>query len=195
MVPPQMNKRQKATEGSRPQAACELEPGPEDARVHGAKLLNPISPLPSPHFNAALQQCVYPHILSYNTFADCYVEEMVKELPFIYIDPNYEPDRHEANPYYKPSDFLKLGIAEAVLGVPQKIGMGDLQAKVENAGTLLPRHCRDSHVTYGAPLHVSFVCWRAGDDSNVAIRKTTVVGQVPVMVKSNRCSLAGPTGS
>lgn len=103
MAPLQTNKRQKAQEGGRAVTAHEFEPGPEGAHEERDKLLNPVSPSPSSHFNAALQQCVYPHILSYNTFADCYVEEMVKELPFIYIDPNYEPDRHEANPYYKPA--------------------------------------------------------------------------------------------
>ncbi|KAL8455677.1 hypothetical protein Emag_000499 [Eimeria magna] len=116
---------------------------------------------------------------------------MVKELPFIYIDPRYEADQHELNPYYKPADYLKIGISDAVLGVPQKIGTSGVQARVEDSNRLLPRHCRDCHITYGAPLQVSFVCWRTGDDGNTALKKTTVVGQVPVMVKSNRCSLAG----
>lgn len=65
---------------------------------------SPPSPLPNPHFNAALQQCVYPHILSFNTFADCYIDEMVKELPFVYVDPFFDAERHEANPYYRPSN-------------------------------------------------------------------------------------------
>ncbi|KAL8275095.1 hypothetical protein Esti_000974 [Eimeria stiedai] len=163
----------------------------EDDRAGNGRLLNPLSPNPSPHFNAALQQCVYPHILSYNTFADCYIEELVKELPFIYIDPLYEADQHELNPYYKPTDYLKIGISDAVLGVPQKSGASGVQAKVEDSNRLLPRHCRDCHVTYGAPLQLSFVCWRTGGDSNSAFKKTTIVGQVPVMVKSNRCSLSG----
>ncbi|KAL8452390.1 hypothetical protein Emed_001395 [Eimeria media] len=163
----------------------------QDEPTGSGKLLNPLSPNPSPHFNAALQQCVYPHILSYNTFADCYIEEMVKELPFIYIDPRYEADQHELNPYYKPTDYLKIGISDAVLGVPQKIGTSGVQSRVEDSNRLLPRHCRDCHTTYGAPLQVSFVCWRTGDEGNTALKKTTVVGQVPVMVKSNRCSLSG----
>ncbi|CDJ66821.1 DNA-directed RNA polymerase, related [Eimeria necatrix] len=186
----QATKRRREPDGAN--GAAPVESG-RAGHSHEARdrLLNPLSPLPSPHFNAALQQCVYPHILSYNTFADCYVEEMVKELPFIYIDPNYDPDRHEANPYYKPPDYLKLGIAEAVLGFPQKLGVGGLQAKSDAGSRLLPRHCRDSHISYGAPLHVSFVCYRTGDESNAAIKKTMVVGQVPVMVKSNRCTLSG----
>lgn len=104
------SKRRKAPEGS--VAACVAACSsvvPNEAQAaneHGGKerLLNPVSPLPSPHFNAALQQCVYPHICSYNTFADCYVDEMVKELPFVYVDPSFELDCHEANPYYKPTD-------------------------------------------------------------------------------------------
>ncbi|KAL8434315.1 hypothetical protein ACSSS7_003259 [Eimeria intestinalis] len=183
----------KRLRGSDPDGRCsDIDTaGVEDKQTGSGRLLNPLSPNPSPHFNAALQQCVYPHILSYNTFADCYIEEMVKELPFIYIDPRYEADQHELNPYYKPTDYLKIGISDAVLGVPQKIGTSGAQAKAENSNRLLPRHCRDCHVTYGAPLQVSFVCWRTGDDSNTALKKTTIVGQVPVMVKSNRCSLGG----
>ncbi|KAL8430783.1 hypothetical protein Efla_004019 [Eimeria flavescens] len=210
-----------------------------DVCPDSGRLLNPLSPNPSPHFNAALQQCVYPHILSYNTFADCYIEEIVKELPFIYVDPHYEQEYHELNPYYKPVDCevvaqahwqlalslfsgctekredefanqliisyskntsieceleqprskalyvvpagLKVGIADAVLGVPQKVGTTGLQAKVEDSKRLLPRHCRDSHVTYGAPLHVSFVCWRTGDEGNTALKKTTVIGQIQIL--------------
>ncbi|OEH75404.1 DNA-directed RNA polymerase I subunit [Cyclospora cayetanensis] len=190
MGPEQLSKRRKAPEGGSAAVHGKLDPEPADAHEARGRLLNPLSPSPSPHFNAALQQCVYPHILSYNTFADCYIEEMVKDLPFIYIDPHFDPDRHEANPYYKPTDYLKLGIAEAVLGVPQKMGMGDVQLKSNDNNHLLPRHCRDSHITYGAPLQVSFACWRTGDDSNVAMKKTILVGQVPVMVKSNRCSLS-----
>ncbi|CDJ46216.1 DNA-directed RNA polymerase I subunit RPA2, putative [Eimeria brunetti] len=191
MAPLEATKRRRAPEGGTGVLPVELDAAATPVREGRDRLLNPLSPSPNPHFNGALQQCVYPHILSFNTFADCYVEEMVKELPFIYIDPYYDPDRHEANPYYKPSDYLKLGIAEAVLGFPQKVGMGDLQTNLGNSNRLLPRHCRESHVSYGAPLHVSFVCWRTGDENNVAFKKTMVVGQVPVMVKSNRCSLSG----
>ncbi|CDI86560.1 DNA-directed RNA polymerase I subunit RPA2, putative [Eimeria praecox] len=191
MAPLEATKRRRAPEGGTDVLPVELSAETAPAREGRDRLLNPLSPTPSPHFNGALQQCVYPHILSFNTFADCYVEEMVKDLPFIFVDPNYDPDRHEANPYYKPTDYLKLGIAEAVLGFPQKVGVGGLQANSDNRNRLLPRHCRASHVSYGAPLHVSFVCWRTGDESNVAFKKTMVVGQVPVMVKSNRCSLAG----
>ncbi|CDJ31653.1 DNA-directed RNA polymerase I subunit RPA2, putative [Eimeria mitis] len=191
MAPLEATKRRRAPEGAPGFIPVELDAGATPFREGRDRLLNPLSPSPNPHFNGALQQCVYPHILSFNTFADCYVEEMVKELPFIYVDPYYDPDRHEANPYYKPSDYLKLGIADAVLGYPQKGGMGDLQVNSEYSNRLLPRHCRESHVSYGAPLHVSFVCWRTGDENNVAFKKTMVVGQVPVMVKSNRCSLSG----
>lgn len=104
MEQPQPNKRQRPAQ----EEPNESELATEDARRERSRLLNPLSPSPSPHFNAALQQCVYPHILSYNTFADCYVEEMVKELPFVYIDPHYDPDLHEANPYYKPTDCAFL---------------------------------------------------------------------------------------
>lgn len=104
----QATKRRREPDGAN--GAAPVESGQRAGHSQEARdrLLNPLSPLPSPHFNAALQQCVYPHILSYNTFADCYVEEMVKELPFIYIDPNYDPDRHEANPYYKPPDCMHV---------------------------------------------------------------------------------------
>ncbi|CDJ61667.1 DNA-directed RNA polymerase I subunit RPA2, putative [Eimeria maxima] len=191
MAPLEATKRRIDPEGGKGVIPVEFDEGTSPAQERRDRLLNPLSPSPSPHFNGALQQCVYPHILSFNTFADCYVEEMVKDLPFIFVDPYFDPDRHEANPYYKPLDYLKLGIAEAVLGFPHKVGMGDLQANSHNSNRLLPRHCRESHISYGAPLHVSFVCWRTGDENSVAFKKTMVVGHVPVMVKSNRCSLSG----
>lgn len=76
--------------------------------------------------------------------------------------------------------------------MPQKTAVCDLNGSAgQNGAKLLPRHCREAHITYGAPLHVSFVCWRTGDESHAAIKKTVLAGHVPVMVKSNRCSLSG----
>ena len=106
MAPLEATKRRKAPEDDGGVIQVNLEAPPAPTNSGRDQLLNPLSPSPSPHFNVALQQCVYPHILSFNTFADCYVEEMIKELPFIYVDPYYDPDRHEANPYYKPSDCM-----------------------------------------------------------------------------------------
>lgn len=104
MAPLEATKRRIDPEGGKGVIPVEFDEGTSPAQERRDRLLNPLSPSPSPHFNGALQQCVYPHILSFNTFADCYVEEMVKDLPFIFVDPYFDPDRHEANPYYKPLD-------------------------------------------------------------------------------------------
>ncbi|PHJ17860.1 dna-directed rna polymerase i subunit, partial [Cystoisospora suis] len=169
-----------------------------------SSLLRPSSMPSSVHpraaFNACLQQAVYPHVRSFDTFAEVYVQEMVKDLPVFYVDPNYEPEKHEANPYYTPSDYIKLAISSVSLGPPVRFDSSsslrpDLSSSSSSSSSpsssldrllLLPRQCRESHLTYGSPLKVSFLLSRNKDGST--LRKDLIVGLAPLMVKSNLCT-------
>ncbi|PFH35445.1 DNA-directed RNA polymerase I RPA2 [Besnoitia besnoiti] len=181
-----------------PTGAEDLEAGEEAAPAAAKSSFRPssmpASPLPRAAFNAALQQAVFSHVRSYDTFAEVYVEEMVKDLPVVYVDPSYDADKHEANPYYAPSDYIKLAVSSVSLGAPVrfdaslKSGLSPAAAAVEKL-LLLPRHCRESHTTYGAPLKVSFV--RSNNKTGETLRKEVVVGVVPLMVRSRLCSTRG----
>ncbi|CBZ50178.1 DNA-directed RNA polymerase,related [Neospora caninum Liverpool] len=168
-------------------------PSPETSPFRPSTM--PASPLPRAAFNATLQQAVFPHVRSYDTFAEVYVQEMVKDLPVVYVDPTYDPDKHEANPYYSPTDYIKLAISSVSLGTPVRFDTAGAAPKLGESRDacadqlLLPRHCREAHITYGAPLKVAFV--RSNNRDGSAVRKDVVVGMAPLMVRSKLCSTRG----
>ncbi|KFG61300.1 DNA-directed RNA polymerase I RPA2 [Toxoplasma gondii RUB] len=85
----------------------EVEPKPSSSGLPSSSCrpsTMPASPHPRAAFNATLQQAVFPHVRSFDSFLEVYLQEMVKDLPVVYVDPSYDPDKHEANPYYSPTD-------------------------------------------------------------------------------------------
>lgn len=47
-------------------------------------------------------QAVYPHVSSFNAFLDFYIPELVKDLDSMYVDPGFDKQKHELDPFYCP---------------------------------------------------------------------------------------------
>ncbi|KFG61302.1 DNA-directed RNA polymerase I RPA2 [Toxoplasma gondii RUB] len=89
---------------------------------------------------------------------------------------------------------IKLAISSVSIGAPVRFDAAGarLQPGVGGSGDdqlLLPKHCREAHITYGAPLKVSFV--RSDRRDGAALKKEVVVGMAPLMVRSKLCSTRG----
>ncbi|KAK2198336.1 bifunctional RNA polymerase [Babesia duncani] len=87
--------------------------------------------------------------------------------------------------YFNHIADVQISVLSLKIGYPTK-------PKDEYLGTdqrMFPRHAKACHVTYEAPLLVTFGIRFLGVDS--ILTKEIVVGQIPVMVKSKRCNLDG----
>lgn len=133
------------------------------------------------NFNTKLMEAFWPHVESFNTFADVYIKNIPKVLEPIFIDPLYNRTLHEANPYYTPKEYLMIYVAKIALGRPSINETGVTTRR------LYPHHCRNAHTTYAAPLHVTFNLINSSIKSTLS--KTVMCGMFPVMVRSNRCNL------
>ncbi|KAF8817808.1 Dna-directed Rna polymerase I RPA2 [Cardiosporidium cionae] len=135
------------------------------------------------HYNENFLEAVWPHIRSFNTFLDVYLHEIIKELPIAYVDPNFDPELHELNPFYTPQEYLKIGISDITVGYPIRSDTHTLENR------LYPRYCRNAHISYNAPLWVTFT--RENTKENHAVKKRLLVGRLPIIIKSKHCHLEG----
>ncbi|KAF8821478.1 Dna-directed Rna polymerase I RPA2, partial [Cardiosporidium cionae] len=135
------------------------------------------------YYNENFLEAVWPHIRSFNTFLDVYINEIIKELPIAYVDPLFDPELHELNPFYTPQEYLKIGISDITVGYPIRSDTHTLENR------LYPRYCRNAHISYNAPLWVTFT--RENTKENHAIKKRLLVGRLPIIVKSKHCHLEG----
>jgi hypothetical protein len=68
--------------------------------------------------NEKLLQAVHPHIASFNTFINFFIPEMIKDLSPIYVDPLFNKQNDELNPFYTPSECKSMLLFFLVCSVP-----------------------------------------------------------------------------
>lgn len=68
------------------------------------------------------------------------------------------------------------------------IGYPVIFDELHETTNLTPRECRERRKTYSAPMNVTFAC-RFNDGGSETLTKT--IGEMPIMVLSNRCHLLG----
>lgn len=83
---------------------------------------------------------------------------------------------------------LKVSIARVEIGKPRRT---DNEGNAVADPRMFPRHARIAHITYGAPMYITFVWNNTG--SNQVKEKTVYAGLCPVMVRSKACHLADLT--
>eukprot|EP00923_Selenidium_pygospionis_P040052 GHVN01069376.1.p1 GENE.GHVN01069376.1~~GHVN01069376.1.p1 ORF type:complete len:959 (+),score=108.46 GHVN01069376.1:75-2951(+) len=158
-----------------------------DSKMVVGEVSKPIYLGTSPHVemkeNAQLRSAVWPHIESYDTFIDHNIKHVIKELDTVYVDPDWDRNKHELDPYYESQHLLKVYVSSISVGLPVR---GDTDVKDPR---MFPSYCRNAHISYGAPLHITFVHDLPGENKKRS--RTVVCGNLPVMVRSNRCHLRG----
>ncbi|KAK1772415.1 DNA-directed RNA polymerase III subunit RPC2 [Phialemonium atrogriseum] len=138
---------------------------------NGKKLTDPISTKEDkyqllPAF-LKVKGLVKQHIDSYNFFVDTEIKEIVKTNRTV---------RSEVE-----SSFW-LEFTDIRVGTPNRQDYSDFKARND----VTPMECRLRDMTYSAPLIVDIVYTR---DRKKVVRKDIVLGRIPVMLKSSKCSL------
>jgi DNA-directed RNA polymerase I subunit RPA2 len=128
----------------------------------------------TPNIETADSQSMYdlvePHVESMNWAFDEGMEQAIKNLPPILINPN---------PNVPNMPIIKYRIASISL---QKPVYGN------SADVLLPHQCRELGITYDAPMQIQLE--RQIEDGPVTTT-TLSGGRVPIMVRSRYCHLQG----
>jgi DNA-directed RNA polymerase III subunit RPC2 len=116
---------------------------------------------------------VKQHIDSFNYFVDHDLKAIVRANSKVTsdVDPRFS------------FNFLDINV-----GVPQ-IEQQDMSGRIT---LITPHECRLRDATYSAPISVSVEYIR---DGKKIIRPDTVIGRLPIMLRSNKCVLAGKTES
>ncbi|KAF2243217.1 DNA-directed rna polymeras-like protein III subunit [Trematosphaeria pertusa] len=113
---------------------------------------------------------VKQHVDSYNHFVDVELKKIIKANRFVRSD--FDPK------------FL-LEYTDIRVLSPNRAEEDDVQ---ELRSTVTPNECRLRDMTYAAPIVVDIVYTRG----NTKIKRTGVkIGRMPIMLKSNKCVLAG----
>jgi len=114
---------------------------------------------------------VKQHVDSYNHFVDVELKKMLKANRFV---------RSDTDP-----KFL-LEYTDIRVMRPNRLEEDDIGEN--HRSTVTPNECRLRDMTYAAPILVDIVYTRGGQK----IKKTNIkIGRMPIMLKSNKCVLAG----
>lgn len=82
-----------------------------------------------------------------------------------------------------PFSDLKIYVKSVSIGRP-------IRSDAETSDKrLLPRTCRNGHITYNAPLYVEFVHDNQAQKKAMSVTKNC--GNIPIMVRSKACHLDG----
>lgn len=128
-------------------------------------------PLPSSTAAMRIKDITLPHIQSFNYMLDEGLAKAIADIP-------------QRELKLSSGDTLHFWVEDAVIGKPMKSAL-DGQASDPR---LFPSECRERGMTYAAPLMVT-VARRINDEDEV-VRVQAKLGDIPIMVGSNRCHLA-----
>ncbi|KAH7647026.1 hypothetical protein FG379_002717 [Cryptosporidium bovis] len=130
-----------------------------------------------------LLSAVWPHIESFNTFLSVGIKNIVKNLPKIYVNSGFLQDDCELNVAYAPTEYLRISVTSVKIGKP-------IFGNSESSGVkMTPRHARNGHISYCAPLWLEFEGYNSALDTTT--RHSIYAGAIPIMVKSSNCHLFG----
>jgi DNA-directed RNA polymerase I subunit RPA2 len=143
--------------------------------------------VPLPETAKRCGELVLPHVESFNYFVEEGLPRAVEDLPareFVLMRPaevNGTPNAPNSSTDVPQGPTVRLWIENATVGFPSH-KHSSLDAR------MFPWHARESGQNYAGPLTLT-VARRVGDGD---IETTTVkVGDIPIMVRSSRCNLAG----
>lgn len=122
-----------------------------------------------------LQHLVSAHVDSYNYFLEQGIVESINDIPPLdmKLDDNL---------------YVKFTVTNANIAAPTK--KDDL-----TDGILMPRECRERGLSYAGAMTCNITITVGNDDAFNDIRLTTRLGDMPVMVRSERCHLRGYSGA
>jgi DNA-directed RNA polymerase III subunit RPC2 len=131
---------------------------------------------------------VKQHIDSFNYFVDHEMMQIVKANsrvtsdcdPHFYIQYNFCPGHSRSY-----IDYMHR-YEKIYLGTPARLDYDDRKPDRE----ITPNECRLRDMTYAAPILVDFV-YTKGDGHQVTRRRGEAIGRMPIMLRSNKCRLAG----
>lgn len=133
-------------------------------------------PLPSSTAALRMKDITAPHIQSFNYMLDEGLAKAIADIPHRELK-------------LSSGDTLHFWVEDAMIGKPMKSAL-DGQASDPR---LFPAECRERGMTYAAPLAVT-IARRINNEDDV-VRVQAKLGDIPIMVGSNRCHLAGLTPS
>ncbi|OII71196.1 DNA-directed RNA beta subunit family protein [Cryptosporidium andersoni] len=132
-------------------------------------------------YRERLLEAVWPHIESFNCFLLTGLNNIVINLPSIYIDSDYVIDDCELNVGYIPREYLRIKVTCIKVGKP-------IFGSTESSNTkMYPCSARNGHLSYSAPLWIEFECYNSS--SKDLIRHNLFAGSIPIMVRSLACHL------
>ncbi|MHC1563962.1 MAG: DNA-directed RNA polymerase subunit B, partial [Candidatus Hecatellaceae archaeon] len=111
---------------------------------------------------------VRQHLNSYNAFITKGLREIINEVGGIDV---------EAETKYR----VRFG--EAKVGKPRIVEVDGSEHEI------YPMEARIRNITYAAPLHLDM--WVEKDGRRILFIKDVYIGDIPIMVKSERCHLSG----
>jgi DNA-directed RNA polymerase I subunit RPA2 len=114
-----------------------------------------------------------PHVHSFNQFICEHISKGVSSAPPYGCV--IEGPRQEKNQVSFQTTSITIG---------EPVVLDDLHETTN----LTPRECRERRKTYSAPMNVSFACRVNDGDAEILTRS---IGEMPIMVLSNRCHLLG----
>lgn len=136
-------------------------------------------PLPSASTVLRVNDLALPHVESYNMMLDTGLRAAVADLPAREVT-------------LSTGQTLHLWIQDVRVGTPLKH-----EGSSSDKRPLMPSECREAGLTYAAPMVATFgykVCEDASPAARAAAASETLemrVGDLPIMVRSSHCLLAG----
>eukprot|EP01138_Halocafeteria_seosinensis_P011578 gb/GECG01011827.1/.p1 GENE.gb/GECG01011827.1/~~gb/GECG01011827.1/.p1 ORF type:complete len:1408 (+),score=168.33 gb/GECG01011827.1/:1-4224(+) len=156
---------------------------------HGTKFVPSYSNTGLPRdTHIRLAELALPHIQSFNYAVDEGLAEAIADLPareFIISSKDGESsaeEEEEDQDMERPGKKLQIWIEDAVITSPVKTDSSD------NDSRLWPSECRERKLTYAGNL-IATIGRRV--EGGQAEKIQVKLGVIPVMVRSNRCHLAG----
>jgi DNA-directed RNA polymerase I subunit RPA2 len=129
-----------------------------------------------------LQAAVRPHVDSFNAlFDEGLVEEALRDIGTITTVDGNQNDKNS------PRNKLHLRIADVTLETPR---LPDSNKFSTRNREIYPSECRERHSTYRGVLRAKLQ-WKI--NGNEWQESTRALGQLPIMVRSNRCHLQRAT--
>lgn len=127
-------------------------------------------PMPGSESTTRINDLAMPHIESFNYMLDEGIAQGVADIPQREIK-------------LLNGETMTMWLEEASIGMPMKTGdSGVVDPR------LFPAECRERGMTYQAPLNVT-ICRRVNGGEVQKLQ--TKLGEVPIMVRSSHCQLAG----
>ncbi len=159
--------KSKGKHKEKPTAPSANDPGPDSRSFTRG-------PLPPAAAVRRYQEVVAPHVESFNYFLDTGLREGVAHLT---------PVEARLSADGESGPLVRAWVEECQVGFPTGDG---------GAGPITPRECRERGLMYAAPMLATFRIQREGGG---AMRVQRSLGDLPIMVGSNRCRLVGKTAA